>query len=66
MAAVDLKLPKKAYLELADHPANNTPYTPKEDRANVYKIPNGKSNKVKPSPKGIIPHKFKLVEEENK
>ena len=63
---MDLKLPKKAYLELADHPANNIPYTPKEDKAKVYKIPNGKSNKVKPSPKGIIPHKFKLVEEENK
>jgi len=28
MAAVDLKLPKKAYLEFADHPANNTPFTP--------------------------------------
>lgn len=56
MAAVDLKLPKKAYLEFADHPANNTPYTPNEDKAKVYKIPNDKSDNVNPCPKGIIPH----------
>ena len=45
---------------MADHPANNTPYTPKEDKAKVYKIPNEKSNNVNPSPKGIIPHPNKL------
>lgn len=59
-AADDLIEPKKAYLELADQPANNTPYIPKEDKAKVYKIPIEKSNKVKPSPKGIIPHPNKL------
>jgi hypothetical protein len=31
--------PKKAYLELADHPANNIPYVAKEDMANKYNIP---------------------------
>jgi hypothetical protein len=56
MAAVDLRDPKKAYLEFADQPANNTPYTPKEDKANVYKIPNEKSERANPCPKGIIPH----------
>ena len=57
---MDLKLPKNAYLELADHPANNTPYTPKDDKAKVYNIPKGKSNNVKPSPNGIIPQPNKL------
>lgn len=58
IAAVDLIEPKKLYAELADHPANNTPKTPNEDNANVYKIPSEKSNKVRPCPKGIIPHNF--------
>jgi hypothetical protein len=31
--------PKKAYLELADHPANNIPYVDNEDTANIYNIP---------------------------
>jgi hypothetical protein len=31
--------PKKAYLEFADHPANNIPYVANEDIANKYKIP---------------------------
>jgi len=35
-------------LELADHPANNIPYTPKEDKAKVYNIPNEKSEIVNP------------------
>ena len=50
MAAVDLNEPKNEYLELAAHPANNTPYTPKEDKANVYNIPIEKSEIVKPGP----------------
>ena len=60
MAAVERKEPKKAYLELADHPANNIPYTPKEDKAKVYKIPIEKSNIVNPGPNDIIPHPAKL------
>ena len=35
---------------------NNTPYTPNDDKAKVYKIPNDKSDNVNPCPKGIIPH----------
>ena len=60
IAAVDLSEPKKAYLELADQPANNIPYTPNEDKAKVYKIPNEKSDIDNPCPKGIIPHPNKL------
>ena len=60
IAAVDLSEPKNAYLELADQPANNTPYTPNEDKANVYKIPNDKSDIANPCPKGIIPKPNKL------
>lgn len=60
MAAVLLNEPKNAYLELAAQPANNTPYTPKEDKAKVYKIPKLKSDKANPCPKGIIPHKKNL------
>ena len=48
MAAVDRSDPKKAYLELADQPANKTPYTPKEDKAKVYKIPKEKSERANP------------------
>jgi len=59
-AAEDLIEPKKAYLELADQPANNTPYIPKEDKAKVYRIPIEKSNKVNPCPKGIIPQPNRL------
>jgi hypothetical protein len=33
ICAVDLKAPRKAYLELLDHPAMITPYTPKDDTA---------------------------------
>ena len=50
----------KAYLELALHPANKTPQTPKEERAKVYNRPNEKSKRVKPCPKGIIPQPNKL------
>jgi len=35
-------------LELADQPANNIPYTPKDDKAKVYKTPNEKSEIVNP------------------
>jgi hypothetical protein len=35
IAAVLLNEPKKAYLELPDQPANNTPYIPKLDSAKV-------------------------------
>ena len=56
--AVLLREPKKAYLELADHPANKTPYIPNDERANVYKIPKEKSEILIPAPKGITPHKF--------
>ena len=45
---MDRNDPKKAYLEFADHPANRTPYTPKEDKAKVYKIPSEKSDKANP------------------
>ena len=47
-------------MELADQPANNTPYIPKEDKAKVYNIPNEKSDIDKPWPNGIIPHPSKL------
>ena len=57
---MDLKDPKKAYLLFALHPANNIPYTPKEDKAKVYKTPNEKSKRVKPWPNGIIPQPNKL------
>ena len=60
IAAVDLRDPKKAYFEFADQPANNTPYTPNEDKAKVYKIPRLKSDKTKPWPKGITAHPNKL------
>jgi hypothetical protein len=60
IAAVDLKEPKKAYLELADQPAKSIPYIPKEDKAKVYKIPKEKSEMAKPCPKGIIPQPNKL------
>jgi hypothetical protein len=60
IAAVDLNEPKNAYLELADQPANNTPYTPKEDKAKLYNTPNEKSDRANPSPNGIIPQPNKL------
>ena len=60
MAEVDLRDPRKAYLELADHPANSTPKIPKEDKAKVYNIPSEKSDKDKPWPNGIIPQPNKL------
>ncbi len=52
-------------MEFADQPANNIPYTPNEDKAKVYNIPNVKSNKVNPCPKGIIPQPNKLNIKEN-
>jgi len=58
--AVDRRLPRKAYLELADQPANNTPYIPKDDSATVYNNPIEKSDKAKPSPKGITPQPKRL------
>jgi hypothetical protein len=45
-------------LELALHPANKTPKEFKEDKANVYNIPNVRSEIVNPCPNGIIPHYF--------
>ena len=60
IAEVDRNDPKNAYFEFADHPANNTPYTPKEDKAKVYNIPKLKSDITKPCPKGIIAHPNKL------
>ena len=60
MLAVLLREPKKAYLELADHPLNNIPYIPKEDNAKVYNSPSEKSNIDKPGPNGIIAHPNKL------
>jgi hypothetical protein len=60
MAALLLNDPKKAYLELADQPLNNIPYTPREERVKVYNIPIEKSVRALPSPKGIIPHPNKL------
>lgn len=42
--------PKKAYLELADQPANNIPYVDNEDTANTYSIPKLKSDRDKPGP----------------
>lgn len=60
IAAVDRKEPKKAYLEFADQPAKSIPYTPNEDKAKVYNIPNEKSDIDKPCPNGIIPHPNKL------
>ena len=34
---------------------------PNEDKATVYNIPKLKSDKVKPCPKGIIPHPHGLL-----
>ena len=65
IAAVDLKDPKKAYFELADHPANNTPYTPNDDKAKVYNIPIEKSDIANPWPNGITPHPNKLKTKED-
>src|SRR5882757_6383897 len=48
-----LNEPKKAYLELADHPANNIPYVANDDTANIYSIPKPKSPIDKPGPYGI-------------
>ena len=45
--------PIKAYLELADHPANRIPYTPTEEIAIVYRIPSEKSVSARPLPNGI-------------
>ena len=50
----------KNIFEFADHPLNNIPYTPSEDKVKVYSIPIEKSVKAKPSPKGIIPQPNKL------
>jgi hypothetical protein len=50
---VDLRDPNKAYLELADQPANNTPNTPKEEIAKKKIIPKERSDMVKAVPKGI-------------
>jgi hypothetical protein len=58
IAAEDLIEPKNAYFELAAQPLKRTPYTPNEDNAKVYKIPSEKSKRVKPCPKGIIPHEI--------
>jgi len=62
ICAVLRKDPKKAYLELALHPANKIPYTPTDDIANEYKIPKEKSDRAKPLPKGITaqPNKLKI------
>jgi hypothetical protein len=48
------------YYELALHPANNIPYTPKDDNARVYNTPIEKSERVRPCPNGIIAHPNKL------
>lgn len=56
ICAVDRNDPRNAYFELADQPANNTPYTPIDEIANVYRIPNEKSEIVNPAPNGITPH----------
>jgi hypothetical protein len=33
---IDRRPPKRAYLELLDHPANIIPYTPNADITNIY------------------------------
>lgn len=38
---------------MADHPANNTPYTPIDEIANEYRIPRLKSDNARPLPNGI-------------
>jgi hypothetical protein len=45
---------------LADHPANITPYIPKDDKVKVYKTPIEKSEIANPCPKGITAHPNKL------
>jgi len=54
--AADLRAPKKAYLELLDHPAMITECTLKDDTAKTYKIPIFRSESTIPSPKGITAH----------
>jgi len=49
-----------AYLELADHPANRTPYTPTDEIAIVYRIPSEKSVSASPLPNGITAQPIRL------
>ena len=51
--AVLLKDPRKAYLELALHPAKSIPYVASEDTANIYNTPKSKSEIARPGAKGI-------------
>ncbi len=51
--AAERSPPKKAYLELLDHPAIITVCTPKEESINTYKRLNLKSVSKAPSPNGI-------------
>ena len=53
ICAAERNPPKKAYFELLDHPAIITVCTPKEDKANVYKIPKLKSQRTSPKLTGI-------------
>lgn len=54
--AAERKAPKKAYLELEDHPAIIIPYTPNEDIANIYNSPTDKSAITAVELKGIAAH----------
>jgi len=59
ICAVDLKDPRKAYLELEDQPARIIPYTPKELTARIYNRPIGTSAKTIPYEIGITDHPIK-------
>ena len=65
ICAVERNAPKKAYLELLDHPAIITPYTPKEDTAKIYNIPMSKSQSTMPSPNGITAHAIRASKNVN-
>jgi hypothetical protein len=54
--AADRSPPRKAYLELLDHPAIITEWTLSEEIAKIYRIPRRKSDSIDPSPIGNTAH----------
>ncbi len=53
ICAAERKAPKKAYLELLDHPAIITECTLKDETINIYKRPKFKLDRANPFPNGI-------------
>ncbi len=57
----DLIPPKKAYLELLDHPANIIPYTLNDEIESINNVDNGRLIDINPLCDGIISH-IKIVQ----